>query len=369
MSDRTFRRIEAVRETLPADGVDALLVASVTNVRYLTGFTGDAATLLLTPARALVISDGRYTTQLQQECPGLEIHIRPIGQPMAEGIAEVAGRLGIGRLAFEASAVSVAEFETMQRRLTAEMVGVQGRVEALRMIKDPSEVAALRAAVDCAERAFAMLCAGLRADESEKDVADALEGYLRRCGASAASFPPIVAVGARAALPHARPSAATRIGQADFVLIDWGADRRGYKSDLTRVLVTGNVSPKLEEVYRTVLAAQERGIAAVRPGVRACDVDAEARSVIEDAGFGPFFQHGLGHGLGLEIHEAPMLRRESEVVLQAGMVVTIEPGIYLPDWGGVRIEEDVLVTPDGCEVLSHVPKILDAVRVGSREEQ
>jgi Xaa-Pro aminopeptidase len=368
MSDRTAQRLEALRETLQADRVDALLVASVTNVRYLTGFTGDASTLLLTGARALVISDGRYTTQLQQECPDLEIHIRPIGQPMAAGVAEVAGKLGIGRLAFEASAVSVAEFETLQQQLTAELVGVQGRVEALRWIKDRAEVAALRAAIDGAERAFAMLRAGLRADESEKDAADALEGYLRRCGASAASFPPIVAVGPRAALPHARPSPATRIGQADFVLIDWGADGLGYKSDLTRVLVTGKVSAKFEEVYRTVLAAQGRGIAAVRPGVRARDVDAEARSVIEDAGFGPFFSHGLGHGLGLDLHEAPLLRRESEAILQPGMVVTIEPGIYLPDWGGVRIEDDVLVTPDGREVLSRVPKSLDAVRVGSRQE-
>ena len=163
-----------------------------------------------------------------------------------------------------------------------------------------------------------MLRAGLRPDETEKDVADALEGYLRRCGASAASFPPIVAVGARAALPHARPTAEARIGDADFVLVDWGATGRPYKSDLTRVLVTGKVTPKFEKVYRTVLAAQERGIAAIRPGVTARDVDAEARSVIEEAGFGRFFDHGLGHGLGLDIHEAPWLRKDSDVALQAG---------------------------------------------------
>jgi len=319
--------------------------------------------------RILVISDGRYTTQLRQECPDLEVHIRPIGQPMAEGIAEVIGRLGIGRLAFEAMAVSVAEFETLRQKLTVELVGVQGRVEALRMIKDPAEIAAIRAAIACAETAFAMLCAGLKADDSEKDVADALEMDLRRCGATAASFAPIVAVGPHSALPHARPSAVTRLGSADFVLIDWGADGAGYKSDLTRVLVTGKVSAQLERVYRCVLAAQERGIAMVRPGVRARDVDAEVRSILEDAGFGHFFSHGTGHGLGLEIHEAPMLRRESEAVLQPGMVVTIEPGVYLPDWGGVRIEDDVLVTPDGHEVLSHVPKVLDAVVVGSRQEQ
>jgi Xaa-Pro aminopeptidase len=363
MSIRTARRVERLRKAIKAARVDALLVASVSNVRYLTGFTGDASTLLVTPSRALVISDGRYATQLQQECPGLEIHIRPIGQSMAEGVAEVAGQLGLDRLAFEAAALSVADFETIRQKLAAELVGVQGYVEALRMVKDLSEVAAIRGAVACAERAFAMLRAGLRAGESEKDAADALEGYLRRCGAEAASFPPIVAAGARAALPHARPSAEILIAQADFVLVDWGASGLSYKSDLTRVLVTGKVSAKFEKVYRTVLAAQERAIAAIRPGVKARDVDAEARSVIEEAGFGRFFRHGLGHGLGLDLHEAPLLRRESDVILQPGMVVTVEPGIYLPDWGGIRIEDDVLVTPDGCEVLSHVPKALDTLRV------
>ena len=176
-------------------------------------------------------------------------------------------------------------------------------------------------------------------------------------------------MGVRSALPHARPTTTTRIGDDDFVLIDWGATGRPYKSDLTRVLVTGKVTPEFEKVYRTVLAAQERGIAAIRPGVRAQDVDAEARSVIEQAGFGRFFDHGLGHGLGMDIHEAPRLRKESETILQPGMIVTVEPGIYLPDWGGVRIEDDVLVTPDGCEVLTHLPKSLDSVRVDTGSAQ
>jgi len=361
--NRTSNRIERLRKSLRTDRADALLVASVTNVSYLTGFTGDDSTFLLTPTRALVISDGRYTTQLQQECPDLEIHIRPVGQPMNGGIAEVVEKLGIRQLAFEGSALSVADFEAWKEMMpSASFVAVHNRVEALRMIKDKGEIAAIRQAVDFAERAFAMLRAGLRPEETEKDTADALEGYLRRVGASAASFPPIVAVGARAALPHARPTATTRIGDDDFVLVDWGATGSPYKSDLTRVLVTGKVTAKFEKVYRTVLAAQERGIAAIRPGVMARDVDAEARSVIEEAGFGRFFDHGLGHGIGMDIHEAPRLRRESDVTLQPGMVVTVEPGIYLPDWGGVRIEDDILVTPDGFEVLTHVPKSLDQVR-------
>jgi len=362
--DRTPQRREKLGRTFKADRIEAFLVSSVANVSYLSGFSGEDSTLLLTRNGAIVLSDGRYTTQLQQECPGLEHHIRQVGQLMVDAIAEVVDEIGVHRLGFEASSMSVADFETLKEKLPGvEWVGLKDRVEVLRAIKDKDEVAAIREAIGFAERAFAMLRAGLRGTESEKDVADALEGYLRRCGASAASFPPIVAVGRRSALPHARPSPDVRIGEADFVLVDWGASGRPYKSDLTRVLVTGKVTPKFEKVYRTVLAAQERGIAAIRPGVMARDVDAEARSVIEEAGFGRFFDHGLGHGLGMDIHEAPRLRRNSDVRLQAGMVVTVEPGIYLPDWGGIRIEDDVLVTPDGTEVLTQVPKSLDSVRV------
>lgn len=363
--DRTPHRREKLLKAFKADQIDALLISSPTNVRYLTGFTGDDSTLLLTRDRALVISDGRYTTQLKQECPSLELHIRPVGQMMTGAIAEMVGKHEVHRLGFEPSALSVAEFESLKQQApaTLEFVPVKNRVEDLRVLKDKEEVAEIREAIGMAERAFAMLRAGLRGQDSEKDTADALENYLRRCGASSASFPPIVAVGERSALPHARPTAEKRIDQADFVLVDWGATASPYKSDLTRVLVTGKVTSKFEKVYRTVLAAQERGIAAIRPGVKARDVDAEARSVIEDAGFGRFFTHGLGHGLGMDIHEAPALRKESGVTLQPGMVITVEPGIYLPGWGGIRIEDDVLVTPDGCEVLTHVPKSLDTVRV------
>jgi Xaa-Pro aminopeptidase len=361
--DRIATRRERLARTLKADEADAVLVSAAANVRYLTGFTGEDSTLLVTRTRSVLVSDGRFTTQIEEECPGLETHIREVGQTMPEAVAQVAGGLGVGRLAFEAGAVSVADLEDLREKLPAvALKGVRDRVEALRAVKDKDEVAAIREAVDAAERAFAMLRHGLRDGESEKDVADALESYLRRCGAATASFPPIVAVGARAALPHARPTEDSRVGQADFVLFDWGATGRPwpYKSDLTRVLVTGKVTSKFEKVYRTVLAAQERGIAAIRPGALARDVDAEARSVIEEAGFGRFFGHGLGHGLGLDIHEAPRLRRGSEVALRPGMVVTVEPGIYLPGWGGVRIEDDVLVTPDGHEVLTHVPKSLES---------
>lgn len=358
------RRLEKLRRLFKADRVDVFLVISETNVRYLTGFTGEASVLLVTTDRTLLVSDGRFATQLQQECPALEVHIRPVGQPLFEGLGEIVDKFGARRVGYEPAALSVANFETLKDKAkTVEWVGVAGRVEALRAVKDRGEIDAIRRAVDQAERAFAMLRAGLNEGDTEKELADALECYLRKCGASSAAFAPIVAVGPRAALPHAQPTSEARVGDADFVLVDWGASTAAYKSDLTRVMVTGKVTPKFEKVYRIVLAAQERGIAALRPGATAGEVDAAARSVIEEAGLARFFSHGLGHGIGLEIHENPFFRRDNPVKLKAGMVVTIEPGIYLPDWGGIRIEDDVLVTPDGPEVLTRVPKSLEAVLV------
>jgi Xaa-Pro aminopeptidase len=363
--DPTVRRLEKLRRATRGDRVDLVMVAAETNVRYLTGFTGEASVLLVGKDRAILVSDGRFSTQIEQECPGLEAHIRPVGQLLFDGVGEVLDQLGAGRVGFEPSALSVASFEALKAKApTVEWSGLAGRVEALRSVKDRGEIDSIRQAIGQAERAFAMLRASLGGCDSEKDAADALEGYLRRCGASAASFAPIVAVGPRAALPHARPTRSARVRDADFVLVDWGAsDAGGYKSDLTRVLVTGKVTPKFEKVYRTVLAAQEAGIAAIRPGAKAGDVDAAARSVIDEAGLGRFFTHGLGHGLGLDIHENPFLRRDNPAPLRAGMVLTIEPGVYLPDWGGIRIEDDVLVSADGPEILTHVPRALEATRL------
>jgi Xaa-Pro aminopeptidase len=360
--DFSPRRLERLRKFFKRDRVDVLLILSEANVRYLTGFTGEASVLLVTRDRTLLVTDGRFTTQLRQECPDLELHVRPVSQLLFEALGDVVDKFGGRRVGFEPSALSVASFETLKEKAkTVEWVSVAGKVESLRAVKDRGEIETIRLAVSQAERAFSMLRASLSLADSEKDAADSLEGYLRKCGASAAAFAPIVAVGARSALPHARPTSEAKVGDADFVLVDWGASAGPYKSDLTRVLVTGKVTPKFEKVYRTVLAAQERGIAALKPGAVAGEVDAAARSVIEDAGLGRFFTHGLGHGLGLEIHENPFLRRENPAKLKAGMVVTIEPGIYLPDWGGIRIEDDVLITADGPEVLTHVPKALDSV--------
>jgi Xaa-Pro aminopeptidase len=353
---RFAARREKLRRALRKAGVDALVVTNFTNVTYLTGFSGDDSYLMLLAKEEVIVSDPRYTTQLEQECPGLEASIRPPGVGMVETVAAVVKRCHVGKLGIEGNSMSVALRDEIAAAVPkTELKSTTNLVEDLRIIKDKDEVAEIRRAIWFAERAFNVLRASLRPERSEKEVADELENQIRLYGAKGCSFPPIVAVGARAALPHARPTD-QKIGADDFVLIDWGADGGRYKSDLTRVLVTGKISPKLERIYRVVLSAQEQAIAAIRPGVACHDVDQVARSVIAKAGFGRNFGHGLGHGIGLEIHEVPRLAASWHLKLEPGMVVTVEPGIYLPGWGGVRIEDDVLVTKTGCQVLTTLAK-------------
>jgi Xaa-Pro aminopeptidase len=370
--DPSARR-ERLLRLLHDEGSDALLVSSPVNVTYLTGFSGDSSVLVLTRQRAVLVSDSRYTEQIAEECPVLEASIRPPTQKLPEAVAAVLRQLGVRSVGFESAALSVAEFEGL-RGLAPKLDWKPGadRVERLRMVKDEGELAEIREAIAIAERAFAAFRALLRPDDREKDLCDAMEHYVRRCGGQSTCFPPIIAVGPRAALPHAPPTDQA-VSSAGLLLVDWGATGpRQYKSDLTRVLDTRRTAhfppgagPTLEEVHAVVLRAQEQAIRTIRPGVQAQAVDAAARAVIAEAGFGDYFGHGLGHGIGLQVHEAPALRPNSETVLEPGMVFTVEPGVYLPGWGGVRLEDDVLVTPQGCEVLSHVPRDLAALRAFS----
>ncbi len=354
MSQHAARR-EKLRRNLRKAGVDALLVTNFTNVTYLTGFTGDDSYLLLA-AEPVLISDPRYTTQIEEECPGLTAEIRPPGTGIVDAVAQVSKQAKVSKLGIEAASVTVALRDQIAAALPkTELVSTTNLVEDLRLIKDKDEVALIRQAVWYAERAFGVLRASLRPERTEKEVADELENQIRLYGGKSCSFQSIIAVGPRSALPHARPTS-QKIGASDFVLVDWGANGGLYMSDLTRVLVTGKISPKLERIYRVVLSAQEQAIAAIRPGVTCHDVDQVARSIIAKAGFGRHFGHGLGHGIGLEIHEAPRLTPKAYLKLEPGMVVTVEPGIYLPGWGGVRIEDDVLVTKGGHEVLTSAPK-------------
>lgn len=355
MSHVDARRDKALK-AVRSQGADALLVTNFTNVTYLTGFTGDDSYLWLSADKTVIISDPRYTTQLEEECPGLELHIRPPGQSMIEAIRLVSGASKCRQLGIEGDSITVALADQIRAAVPAvEFVTTSRIVEELREVKDKDEIAQTREAIHMAQRAFGVLRAALRLDATEKQVADELENQLRLFGAKGSSFPPIVAAGARAALPHARPTDQL-IGAAPFVLVDWGASARLYKSDLTRVLLTGKIPPKFERIYRVVLQAQLAAIEAIKPGVSGHDVDAVARNIIRKAGYGQYFGHGLGHGIGLEIHEGPRLAAGQHRPLRAGMIVTVEPGIYLPGFGGVRIEDDVLVTKTGHEVLTNVSK-------------
>ncbi len=362
--DYYLTRRDKLRRAVKKASADALLVSSFTNVTYLSGFSGDDSYLVVGKDVDVILSDGRYSTQLEEECPGLETYIRPGGEGMFEAVAKVVGKMKVGRLGVEGQSMTVSLYNRLDKDLAkVALVPTAGLVEKLREIKDKREIAALRRAIEITERGFAVLRASLRPEKTEKQVADELEYQMRLFGAKSIAFPSIVAVGPRAALPHATPGD-SQIGESNHLLVDWGANEGQYNGDLTRVLVTGKISPKLERVYGVVLEAQRQGIEAVRPGAVAQNVDRVARNVIEKAGFGRYFGHGLGHGLGLDVHESPRLGVSRETILKPGMVVTVEPGIYLPDWGGVRIEDDVLVTRGGHEVLSSMAKSFEESIVG-----
>ncbi len=359
-SDRYELRRNRLLRRLKKESVDALLVTSEINVRYLTGFSGDSSYLLLGQSLTVLISDSRYTTQISDECPGLDTAIRGMKNTIVDVTAKVARQAKLKKLGFESHITTVADFKTLQEKIKQlELVPVASLVEELRTIKDAHEIGEIREAVRQAERGLEVIRASLVGSATELQVAHDLEHAMRHFGAERAGFDPIVAAGPRAALPHARPGK-SRIDSANLLLIDWGSETTScYRSDLTRVWLTGKISPKVEKIYRVVLNAQRRAISKIRPGARCSEVDAVARKSIGKAGFGKYFGHGLGHGIGLQIHEQPRFSPISEDVLKPGMVVTVEPGIYIPGWGGVRIEDDILVTRNGHEVLTSVPKEFD----------
>lgn len=366
------RRQDLFRD-LKAEGLETFLVTSSVNVTYLSGFTGDSSFLVLTPKNAVLVSDDRFAEQIKEECPGLDVHIRPHDKNTYQAAVEVMTKVGGKNVGVEANRLTLSEFDIFKAiagKLT--FTPVDGAIERLRAVKDPSEVEAIRSSITVAERAYRMFVATLAETDTEKEMVDALEGYVRRAGGRCTSFPPVVAVGERSALPHCPPSTTKRVGDYSKLLIDFGADT-GYKSDLTRTVRSPfqtaptrrnkyeRVGYNLEEIHGVILAAQQAAFETIQHGVKAKDVDAAARKVIQKAGYGDYFTHGLGHGIGLEVHEAPRVRANSEDTLEAGMVITIEPGIYIPEWGGVRVEDDVLVRKDGYTLLTTLPRDLSAI--------
>ncbi len=357
----TVERADRLVQRLDERELDALLVGDLVNVRYLTGYTGSSGLALLGVGDLrCFVTDFRYVTQAEQQVHGYE---RRIGTNDLLGEAVAAIPAGDVRLGFEDQHVSVRSFERLRELLpvSVELLPAGGIVEELRAEKDVGEVARIRAAAELADAALQRTLQDGLAGRSERAVALALEHEMLRLGAQRASFDTIVAHGAHGALPHASPRG-VEIAPGSLVTIDWGAQLDGYCSDCTRTYAAGaEPSARAREIYELVAEAQRTGLAAVGPGVGGAEADAAARKVIEAAGHGGHFGHGLGHGVGLEIHEAPRLSATATSTLASGQVVTVEPGVYLPGELGVRIEDLVLVTADGCELLSTLPKQLVVV--------
>jgi Xaa-Pro dipeptidase len=328
----------------------AVLVTRAPNVRYLTGFSGSNAQALVALGATVFFTDGRYEEQSRHEVSGVErvVYLDPF-PPVREQVAA----LGISRLGFEREGVTYGFWQRLCERLEGtELVPLGPEVERLRRVKEPAELGRLRAAQEAADAAFerVVLGGGLHEGISELDLARELELAMRLAGADDAAFDTIAAFGEQAAEPHHRPGG-RELRRGDVVKLDFGALVDGYHSDMTRTVAFGEPDGRLREIHDLVAAAQRAGIDALRPGARVADVDRAARRVIEDAGQGPAFPHGLGHGVGLEIHEEPSLRWDGDDDVPEGAVVTVEPGVYIPGLGGVRIEDMVEVTAGGCRPI------------------
>jgi len=362
---RTAARRDALRRTAFEQGLDAVLVTNLLNVRYLTGFTGSNGVLLVRAGGAdLFGTDGRYTTQAATQVPDVEVLV---DRSTVAGIACEAVRRGVGRLGYESHDLTVDGLAQLEKVLAdaadggtvAELASVRRAVEAQRAIKDDDEIESLRRACAVADQALAELAAegALRPGRTELQVGRELDARMLALGAEAPSFETIVATGANSAIPHHRPDS-TVLRDGDFLKLDFGATVDGYHSDMTRTLVLGHSADWQREIYELVAAAQAAGRAALEVGADVVAVDAASRDVIVEAGHGEHFSHGLGHGVGLEIHEAPGIGPLGAGTLAAGMAVTVEPGVYLPGHGGVRIEDTLVVTDDAPELLTLTSKEL-----------
>jgi Xaa-Pro aminopeptidase len=339
---------------------DLILVTELANVRYLTGYTGTNGLALVGPQTKTFITDFRYVEQAAAEVdPSFQRRRAPQDLLEAVGEALPAGKL---RLGFDDAHVSVRTHTRLSELLAdeIELAAAGGLVERLRAVKDPEEVERIRAACQLADAALEQLLADGLVGRTEREAALALESTMRELGAKRPSFDTIIAAGPHGALPHAQPRDVV-IQPGQFVVIDWGAELDGYCSDCTRTVATGELDDHANEVYALVRAAQLAGLEGVRPGRGGREVDGVARAMIEQGGHGDHYGHGLGHGVGLEVHEAPRLSQRSEDQLEAGNVVSVEPGVYLPGDLGVRIEDLVVVTESGCEILTGLPKDLRIV--------
>jgi Xaa-Pro aminopeptidase len=353
-----MNRLQRIRDALDARGIDGFLVTDLRNVRYLSGFSGSSACLLVTQREQLLFTDFRYEEQSKRETRGFEIFIEKEERPKL--VVAKAKSMHLGVLGFETT-VTYAFYRSLLRK-GIKLKAVANLIEDLRTAKDKTELKLISQAVARAEKAFAGVKPRIKKGVTERQVALMLEEELKKNGSVSLPFDIIVAAGPCSSMPHAKPTD-NRIKAGDLVVIDWGGEAGGYFSDMTRTLLMGgrNLSKKIE-IYETVLQANRAAISSVREGVHAQTVDRTARDVIQKAGYGEHFGHGTGHGVGLEVHERPRISRLGKETVKPGMVFTVEPGIYLPGIGGVRIEDMVVATRDGCKVLTTLPKGLDILQ-------
>lgn len=347
-------RVIRLREALELQNLEAILITGEVNRRYLTGFTGSSGYVLITGQRAYLLTDFRYMVQASEQAVGFEIveHAASVTDTLKELLQ--AGQ--ISRLGFEEENVMYSTYRNYETELSpCQLIPVAGLVEGLRVFKDDEELAIMKQAADLADRTFHHMLGILRPGVTELDMALELEVFMRKNGATSSSFETIIASGERSALPHGVASERVIKGN-EFVKMDFGALLNGYCSDITRTVVLGTPSDKHREIYDIVLEAQLHTLEFLRPGMTGREADALARDVITRYGYGDQFGHSTGHGLGMEVHEAPRLSKLSDTVLQPGMVVTVEPGIYLPGFGGVRIEDDVVITENGIRRLTESTK-------------
>ena len=355
-----IERIAALRTALEETGCDAFVSVSPPSNQYLTGlmtsFMEISSGIVITATEAQYLCDFRYTEQSNDQVAGYEI--TEIKGDLLVRLGECLNKVGATKAAYDPSGVTASEFDRLGGAFSGELVAQPDLVAGLRIIKSPEEIDAIRSASNLAQGVLDELIPTLEAGITERELSAQFEYEFKKRGASSVSFDMIALFGARSSLPHGEPGS-KRLEGGDIILLDFGCRREGYCSDLTRTYVFGSIPGAwFDEIYSVTLEAQLKSLEAVRPGASCREVDAVARDIISDGGFGAYFGHGLGHGVGIEIHEWPRFNKESEAILEVGMVMTIEPGIYLPDRGGVRIEDLLVVTEEGCEVFTTTPKDL-----------
>ncbi|WP_275400964.1 M24 family metallopeptidase [Enterococcus faecium] len=348
-------RVEKLRKKMQEENLDSFLVTSPYNLRYLTNFTGTTGLAVITLEKAFFITDFRYTEQAAAQAQGFEI-IKNVG-PIFDEVANLVRKEELHSLAFEETTVSFLEYSVLEETIDAELVPVSQMIEELREVKDEEEIAIIEKACNIADMAYDHILKMIQPGMTEIEVANQLDFYMRSLGASGVSFDTIVASGLRSAMPHGVASKKL-IEQGDLITLDFGCYYEGYVSDMTRTFAIGDPGEKLKEIYQVVLDAQLAVIDAAKPGMTGVQLDAVARDYISKHGYGEAFGHSTGHGIGLEIHEGPNVSSRAEKQFVPGNVITDEPGIYLPGIGGVRIEDDLLITEDGNRVLTRSPKEL-----------